>query len=316
MLECFDTLLKMSDLSVTLAGIKLKNPLILASGIMGVSAASLSFIERQGAGAVTIKSIGPKERKGHTNPTIYAWPHGLINAVGLSNPGIEKALLEIKKAKQTLKIPLFVSCFAGTIKQFVEVAEKIVAAEPALLELNLSCPNTEDDFGKMFALSAKETAAVVRAVKKVSGKLPVFVKLTPDATDISDIAKAAEAEGADGITAVNSVSGLIIDIYAKRPILTNKFGGVSGPAIKPIALRAVYNIYKAVKLPIIGLGGVTTGEDAIEFIMAGATAVGIGSAVYYRGAVVFKKVLAEIREFMQKEGYKSLAEIRGIAHEY
>jgi dihydroorotate dehydrogenase (NAD+) catalytic subunit len=305
----------MEDLSTDLLGIKLKNPLILASGLMGVSSASLKLVEKNGVGAVTLKSIGPLERHGHANPTIYAWEHGITNAVGLSNPGIDESLLIIRETIKTLKIPVIISVFADKIDNYVKIVDKLLPLNPSIIELNLSCPNTEDEFGKMFALDPHITEKVVRAVKKLSQKIKVFVKLTADASNIAEIAKTAETGGADGITAINTISGLIIDIRLRKPILTNKFGGISGPAIKPIAVRAVYNIYKAVKIPIIGIGGVMKGEDVVEFIMAGATAVGIGSGIYYRGLNIFKKATEEMRMFMKKEKIKNLQEIRGIAHE-
>ncbi len=305
----------MIDLSVDLAGIKLNNPTVLASGIMGVSAASLKIVEKSGAGAVTCKSIGPMERVGHHNPTVFAWEHGITNAVGLSNPGVENSIGYLKESKDLLKIPLFISIFADKVENFVKVAEKIMEIQPVMIELNLSCPNTENDFGRMFALDTKATEKAVKSVKKISGKTKIFAKLSPDTSDIAEIGRAAEEGGADGITATNTLSGLIIDIRLKRPVLTNKFGGLSGPSIKPVSVRAVYNLYKAVKIPIIGTGGVTTGEDAIEFIMAGATAVGIGSGIYYRGVDIFKKVANEMKKFMKEEGYKNLDEIRGTVHE-
>jgi len=304
----------MIDLSVNLAGIKLSNPLILASGIMGVSTASMKYVEKSGAGAVTMKSIGPMERMGHHNPTVYSWGEGLHNAVGLSNPGIEIGAEHLSDMKKTLDIPVLASGFSDTIDNIVGVAEKLIGEEPDILELNLSCPNTEDDFGRMFALDPKATEKAVSSVKKIAGKTKIFAKLSPDSPDIGEIAKAAEAAGADGITAVNTLSGLVIDIKLKKPVLTNKFGGLSGPAIRPVAVRAVYNIYNAVKIPIIGTGGVNTGEGAIEMIMAGATAVGVGSAVYYRGIDVFKKINDEIQTFMKSEGYNSVEEMKGVAH--
>jgi len=304
----------MADLSVSLCGLPLKNPLILASGIMGVSGAAVKNMEQHGAGAVTFKSIGPVERMGHKNPTVYAWKHGMSNAVGLPNPGVDAALAILSEAKKQVTVPLIVSMFADTADMFAQVTEKLLTIQPDALELNLSCPNTERDMGPMFALDPEATGKVVAAVKKVSGKTPVFAKLTPDAANIAEVAKAAEAAGADAITATNTVTGMIIDIRAKKPILTNKFGGLSGPAIKPIAVKAVYTLYTAVKIPIIGTGGVNSGEDAIEMIMAGATAVGIGSAVYYHGLEAFKKIADEMTTFMDAEGYKTIREMRGIAH--
>lgn len=302
------------DLSVNLAGINLKNPLVLASGIMGVSASSCKMVEKNGAGAVTLKSIGPMERAGHHNPTVFAWEHGIINAVGLSNPGIDAAIPQIKETMDALKIPVFVSIFADTIDNFNKVAEKVAELKPQLIEVNLSCPNTESDFGTMFAAACLSTEKAVTVVKKKVGKIKVFAKIPGDIANVGEIGKAIEAAGGDGITAINTVSSVIIDIRLRRPVLTNKVGGISGPAVKPIAVKAVYQLYKAVKLPIIGLGGVTTGEDAIEFIMAGATAVGVGSAIHYRGIDVFKKITKEMETFMKEEGIKNLDEIRGCAH--
>ena len=305
----------MANLSVNLAGIPLQNPTVLASGIMGVSTSSLKYVEENGAGAVTMKSIGPTDRSGHKNPTVYSWGEGITNAVGLSNPGADEGAEHLEDMKKTLQIPVIASCFADTVDNIAKVAERLLEKEPQVLELNLSCPNTEDDFGCMFAMDPRVTERAVSLVKKVSGKTKIFVKLSPDASNIVTVAKAAEAAGADGITAINTLSGLIIDIRAKRPILKNKFGGLSGPAIKPVGVRAVYNIYEAVKIPIIGTGGINTGEDAIEYFMAGATAVGIGSGIYYRGIDIFRKVCNEMSAFMDREGYKSIEEMRGIAHQ-
>ena len=305
----------MANLSVKLAGISLQNPTVLASGIMGVSASSLKFVEENGAGAVTLKSIGPTERTGHKNPTVFSWGEGIQNAVGLSNPGIDGSVEKIKTSVDRLSIPVFGSMFADTIENFQQVGEKMAATGVAAIEVNLSCPNTEDDFGRMFALDPTMTSDLIKAVKSVVGDIPIFAKLSADTFEIAEVGKAAEAAGADAITAINTISGMVIDITEKRPILTNKVGGISGPAIRPMGVRAVWNLYKAVKIPIIGTGGINSGDDAIEYIMAGATTVGIGSGVYYRGIDVFKKVCDEMSGFMEKEGYKSIEEMRGIAHQ-
>jgi dihydroorotate dehydrogenase (NAD+) catalytic subunit len=304
----------MLDLSVNLLGKKLQNPLILASGIMGVSVSSLKYVIQNGAGAVIFKSIGPEERTGHKNPTVFSFEGGIQNAVGLSNPGIDNSTEKLKEAVSTLSVPVIGSMFAENVNNFKIVAEKMARTGVAAIEVNLSCPNTEDDFGRMFALEPKVTREVIRAVKSVVGKTPIIAKLSAESPDIVEVAKSAEEAGADAITAINTISGMFIDIKHKRPILTNKYGGISGPVIKPMGVKAVYNIYKAVKIPIIGTGGVNTGEDALEYIMAGAAAVGVGSGVYFRGIDVFKKISDEIIVFMENEGYKSLNEIRGVVH--
>lgn len=298
-----------------ICNVKLDNPTVLASGIMGVTGASLSFVAKNGAGAVTTKSIGLEERKGHPAPVVLEWENGLINAVGLSSPGIEEGVEELKIAVESSKSPVIASIFAPTTKQFGEVAKQVSKAKPAFIEANISCPNVESEFGKPFATDPKVSAAVTKIVKKNS-KIPVIVKLSPNVLNISFIAQAVEKAGADAICAVNTVGpGMIIDIKTGKPLLANKAGGLSGPAIKPIAVRCVYDIYSAVKIPIIGTGGITYGKDAVEMIMAGATAVGIGSGVHYRGIDVFKKVCDEVMKFMEKEGYNKLKDFRGMAHE-
>ncbi|MDO8740291.1 MAG: dihydroorotate dehydrogenase [Candidatus Woesearchaeota archaeon] len=302
-------------LSTKLCGIKLDNPTILASGILGVTASSLINAANNGAGAVTTKSISLEERKGHSNPVIVTFEGGMINAVGLSSPGIENGIEEVKEFKKRSKTPIIASIFASKTAEFGEAAKRISEAKPDLIEVNISCPNVEAEFGKLFAADAKVAASVTEIVKN-STKIPVFVKLSPNVSNIKEIAKAVEAAGADGITAVNTAGpGMVIDIKTAKPILHNKMGGISGAALRPIAVRCVYDIYETVKIPIIGTGGITNGRDAVEMLMAGATAVGIGSGVYYRGIDVFKKVCSEIEEFMKKEGYKNLKEIIGKAHE-
>lgn len=306
---------KNPDLSVNFCGVKFKNPLVLASGFLGISAASLSYVEKSGAGGVTTKSIGHIERIGHTNPTVFSWKYGLINAVGLSNQGIDESLPMLKEMLQKIKTPLIVSFFADTVVNYAKVAEKIVTLNPKFIEINASCPNTLDDFGTPFALDKQALAKLVREVKKVVKKdIKVIVKLAPNVPNIAMMGEIAESEGADAICAINTIPGMIIDIYARKPVLTNKSGGISGKAIGPVAIKAVYDLYKTVKIPIIGLGGVETGEDALEMIMAGATLVGVGSAIYFKGIDVFKKITQEMQQIMRKEDINNLSEIKGIAH--
>lgn len=303
------------DLSTKICGKVFKNPLILASGILGTEAKLLARVANSSAGAVTTKSCGLLPREGHENPTVLAWEHGVINAVGLTNPGVEQEIKEIRELKKLVgETKIIASFFGSTVKEFVQVAKRLSVAEPDFLELNISCPNIESEFGQPFGVSPKDTFTVVRAVKKVS-KIPIIVKLSPNVTDIKTIAKAAEDGGADALSAINTLLGMVIDIESGKPILTNKTGGISGPAIRPITVRCVYDVVSAVKIPVIGIGGVSCGEDAIQMIMAGASAVGIGSAVYYRGLNVFKKINKEIKEFMRSHNYKSIADFRRIAYE-
>lgn len=303
------------ELSVKICGQVFKNPLVLASGILGTEAELLARVAQSGAGAVTTKSCGLLPKKGHENPTVLAWEHGLINAIGLTNPGVEEEVKEIKHLKKFLKdTVLIASFFGGTVEEFVKVAKVLSTAKPDFLEMNISCPNTESEFGRPFAVSPKDTFEVTKAVKKVTKSL-LIVKLSPNVTDIKEIAKAAEDGGADAISAINTLTGMIIDVESGKPILTNKKGGVSGPAILPVAVRCVYEIVEAVKIPVIGIGGVTSGLDAVQMIMAGVSAVGIGSAVYCRGLDVFKKIIQEINNFMKVHKYSKINDFRGIAHE-
>jgi dihydroorotate dehydrogenase (NAD+) catalytic subunit len=209
-------------------------------------------------------------------------------------------------------VPVIGSIYGYRIEQFGEVARKMASLKPAMIEVDISCPHL--DYGKPYYADPNLTAEVTKIVKKNSGKIPVSIKLSPNVYDIKEIAHAAERWGADAITAINTASGMVIDIDARKPILANKIGGVSGPALKPIAVRCVYEIYETVKIPIIGTGGVTYGKDAIEMIMAGATAIGIGTGIFYRGIEVFRKVCDEMEAWMKKNKIKNLGEIRGAAH--
>lgn len=288
-------------------------PLVLASGVLGVTAASLYRATRNGCGGVTIKSLSKEPRTGHPNPTMLGEKTYFLNAVGLSNPGIAEGVKEIHAFKKMTDAPLIGSVFAGTADEFAEAATMIADSPIDFLEVDISCPNVGHEFGDPFAYSAKAIETITKKIKAVV-KMPVIMKLSPNAWNIAELAKAAEAAGADAITAVNTVSGMAIDVRARMPILHNKQGGISGPALFPIALNCVYQIYKAVKIPIIGTGGVTTGENALAMIMAGATLVGVGSAVYYRGETAFQQINDELTSIMTEERIDSLADVRGIAH--
>jgi dihydroorotate dehydrogenase (NAD+) catalytic subunit len=308
----------LSQLCIDLCGVPLPNPLILASGILGTGAELLARVARAGAGAVTAKSCSLEPRSGHHNPTVLAWEHGLINAVGLANPGVEAEVEELRRARamlQPLGAGLVASVFADTVDNFARAADCLVEAEPDLIEVNISCPNVHDEFGTPFAADPAAAAEVTAAVRTVvAGRAPVLVKLSPNVADVAAIARAVAAAGADGISAINTLTGMIIDVHARRPILANRTGGLSGPAIRPVAVRCVYEIYRAVDLPIIGMGGVSSGRDAVEMIMAGATAVGIGSAVYVEGPAAFGHIRDEISTLMAELGYDCIEDMRGVSH--
>jgi len=303
------------ELPVEIAGVRLKRPLVLASGILGTHATLMERVARAGAGAVTTKSAGPSPRGGHVNPTCVDFGAGLINAIGLANPGAaaEVALVEqTRAALAPLGVPVIASLFADTVESFARVAETLAQAGPDLLEVNISCPNVASEFGEPFAASAESAAAVTAAVR-AAVDIPVIVKLAPNVPSIGRIAAAVVDAGADAICAVNTMPGMVIEHESGLPVLANKTGGVSGPALRPIAVHAVYQIARAVDVPIIGTGGVSTGADALEMISAGATAVGVGSAVYYEGVGAFTAILSELAEWL--EGHElTLDEIRGRAH--
>ena len=293
-------------------GIKLKNPMVLASGVLGNSKDILERVHENGCGLVTMKSIGPEPRDGHNNPTVIDLGCGLINAVGLPSPGYLNMENEWKDLKNR-DFPIIASIYGGSVREYQMVAEFVSLKKPDFIEINISCPNSEKH-GMIFGVNPQSSHDVVAAVKKVIN-VPLIVKLTPQALNIGDIAKACEDAGADAICAINTLGpGMVIDIEARMPVLSFKKGGLSGHMIKPVAIRCVFDIYKAVDIPIIGLGGITTGEDAIEMIMAGASLVGIGSAVRYRGIDVFQTVSDEMEAWLL-DHHCSLGEIKGAAHE-
>jgi len=298
-------------LQTNLCGIRLKNPTILASGILGVTKESVDRIGKAGAGAVTLKSLCHEERQGFSNPTMFAYDGVFLNAVGLPGQGIDSAIRDFKRLDD-LSVPVIGSIYGYRVEQFGEVAKKMASLKPSMIEVDISCPHM--DYGKPYYADPELTAKVTKAVKANSGRIPVSIKLSPNVYDVKEIAHAAEKAGADAITAINASSGMVIDIDAGKPILNNKIGGVTGPALKPIAVRCVYEVYETVKIPIIGTGGVTYGKDAIEMIMAGATAIGIGTGIYYRGTGIFKKVCDEMAAWMNKNKVKNLNGMRGCAH--
>ena len=302
-------------LAIKLCGLALKNPLLLSSGILDLTAPLMKKAYENGAAAVITKGVGLKERQGHPNPTVIGTDKYLLNAVGLSNPSIFKFKNEIKELEK-VNIPVIVNIFAENAEKFAKTALKAQEYGADAVELNVSCPNItkEEMVGQIIGKNPSLVEEITRQVKETV-KIPVIIKLTPNVDDIAMIAKAAEKGGADAVSAINTISGMLINIEAKKPVLSNKFGGVSGPAIKPVAIASVYKIYEAVKIPIIGVGGITTGRDAIEMMMAGATAVAIGSAVYYRGIDVFRKIENEMLKWMKENKVKSVNEMVGAAHD-
>jgi dihydroorotate dehydrogenase (NAD+) catalytic subunit len=305
------------ELACEFLGFRLHTPLVLASGIIGTSAGLMERAACSGAGMVTAKSCGPTPRQGHPNPVALDFGGGLINAIGLTNPGAAaeaELLAETRCRLQPLGVPLIASIFAGTVTEFAGVARIVAASQPAMIEVNISCPNVSDELGTPFAATCDSAAAVTEAVKQAV-TCPVAIKLAPNVPDIALIAAAVVEAGADAITAINTMPGMVIDAVSGRPILANRVGGISGPALKPIALRCVYEIAQAVSVPIIGTGGVSTGQDAAEMLMAGASVVGVGSAVYQRGVPALREIGQELADFMACHNIPSIEAMRGRSHQ-
>jgi dihydroorotate dehydrogenase (NAD+) catalytic subunit len=309
----------MADLQTQFLHLTFPTPLVLASGIWGTTASLLERAARAGCGAVTAKSCGPMPRAGHVNPTCLDWGHGLINAIGLANPGAnaEVALLkEAKAALNPLQVPLIASIFAGPPEEFGSVAAVVAAAQPDMLEVNISCPNVHSEFGEPYAGNADAAAEVTGYVKQAlaGSNIPVIVKLAPNVPSIGRIARAVVAAGADALCVINTMPGMMIDAESGQAVLANRSGGLSGPAIKPVALKCVYDARRACPdIPIIGTGGISTGLDAIEMLMAGATAVGIGSAIYHRGADAIRTIYDEMQQWLGAHTC-TVEEIRGTVH--
>jgi dihydroorotate dehydrogenase (NAD+) catalytic subunit len=299
-------------LKVNLAGLKLANPTMLASGILGYSAETLESIVEGGAGAVVTKSVGQKPRKGYANPTVVQASCGLINAMGLPNPGIDEFVKEIRQAKAVVKVPLIVSVFGYSEEEYAKVAKKAVDAGADAVELNVSCPHVKET-GSEIGQNPTILKDVVRKVKAVVSA-PAIVKLSPNVTSIAELAETAEKAGADALTAINTVKAMAIDAEMTLPILSNRTGGLSGPAVKPMAVRCVYDIFEHVKIPIVGCGGITSWRDAVEFILAGASAVQIGTAIALKGPSVFRTVARGVDAYLRRNGFESVSEVVGLAH--
>ena len=302
----------MADLSTTIGSLRIKNPTLLASGIMDEDAGSIQRMIDCGAGAIVTKSIGMQPREGYANPTILELEFGLLNAMGLPNPGIDQYGNEMKQLKKS-KIPIIGSIYAADTQEFVMLASKMKQYGAAGVELNVSCPHAKR-YGLEVGCDTSLLQTIVSSIKQ-KVHIPVFVKLSPNVVNIVEIAQAAEKGKADAIVAINTVKGMKIDLETTHPILANKTGGYSGKAIKPIGVRCVYEIAQSIRIPVIGVGGITTGEDAIEYLMAGASAVQMGSAVYYRGPDVFDQVCNEINRWMDIHGYNKISDLVGVAHQ-
>lgn len=303
----------MVDISTELCGVKLTNPVIPASGTFGFGYEFNDIYDINVLGAISIKGTTREPRFGNPTPRIAECTAGLINSIGLQNPGIDKVISEeIPKLRTVYYKPIISNISGFSIEEYVECCEKINAVKDVdIIEVNISCPNVHNG-GMSFGTQPKNAQAVVEAVRKVTNK-PLFIKLTPNVTDIVEIAKACEQGGADGISLINTSQGMRIDLKTKRPVIANKIGGFSGRAIFPIAVKMIYQVYQAVKLPIMGIGGVSCAEDVIEMMLAGASAVQVG-AENLVNPYACRDIINNLPQVMQKYKINSLKDIIGEAH--
>lgn len=303
----------MPDTSVTLSGLNLANPIIPASGTFGFGYEFADLYDINVLGSLSMKGTTKAPRFGNPTPRIAEIPDGLINSVGLQNPGVEKVISEeLPKLRQVYSKPVLANISGFSVDEFVDCAKKFDDAQGVgILEINISCPNVHGG-GMSFGTDPKAAAAVTEAVKKAVKK-PVYVKLTPNVTDITVIAKAVEAAGADGVCLINTLLGMRIDLKRRRPVIANKMGGMSGPCLLPLALRMVYQVYEAVNIPIIGMGGVESAEDVVEMMLAGASAVEVGAANLV-DPFACKRIIDALPETMKKYNIENLKDIIGGAH--
>lgn len=303
----------MVDTSVNLSGITLSNPVIAASGTFGYGHEFAELYDINILGSFSFKGTTEQARFGNPTPRIAECPSGMLNSVGLQNPGVDSVIAdELPRLKKCFSKPVIANVGGFGIDEYVRVSEKFDSIdEVGIIEVNISCPNVHDG-GMAFGTSAKNAAAVTGAVKSAVKK-PVYIKLSPNVTDIAEIAKACEDAGADGISMINTLLGMRIDLKSKKCTLANKMGGFSGSAVFPVALRMVYQVYDAVKIPIIGMGGVSTASDVLEMMLAGASAVQVGAA-NLADPFACKRIVEDLPCVMEKYGIKNLRDITGGAH--
>ena len=299
----------MADLSVNIGNLKLSNPVMTASGTFGYGKEFEDFVDLEKIGGIIVKGTTLHRREGNPYPRMAETPMGMLNAVGLQNKGVDYFIEKIYPQIKDIRTNMIVNVSGSAIEDYVQTAEKIneLEAIPAI-ELNISCPNVKQG-GMAFGVTASGASEVVKAVREVYKKT-LIVKLSPNVTDITEIARAVEGAGADSVSLINTLLGMAIDAEKRRPILSTVTGGMSGAAVKPIALRMVYQVSKAVKIPVIGLGGIMNWKDAVEFMLAGASAIQIGTANFIDPAITVK-VADGINEYLDRHGFTSVKDIIG-----
>lgn len=299
----------MADMRVNIAGVEWKNPVTTASGTFGSGTEFSEFVDLNQIGAVTTKGVANVPWAGNPTPRVAEVYGGMMNAVGLQNPGIDVFCERDIPFLRQYDTNIIVNVCGKSEEDYCEVVERLANEDVDMLEINISCPNVKEG-GIAFGQNPKAAEEITKAVKKYA-KQPVIMKLSPNVTDITEMAKAVEAGGADAVSLINTLTGMKIDIHRRQFVLANKTGGVSGPAIKPIAVRMVYQVANAVQIPIIGMGGIATAEDAIEFILAGASAVSVGTANFFHPAATVE-IAAGIEAYMNQNGFARVEDMRGI----
>ena len=300
----------MANLDVNIGNLKLKNPVLTASGTFGYGEEFQDFIDLERLGGFIVKGTTLNPREGNDYPRMAETPSGMLNAVGLQNKGVDYFIDHIYPRIKDLDTQVMVNVSGASVADYVAVCEKLKACEHInAIEVNISCPNVKQG-GMAFGTTCSGAAEVTSAVRKAWDKT-LIVKLAPNVTSITDIAKAVEAEGADSVSLINTMLGMAIDVERRRPMLSTITGGLSGPAVRPVAVRMVWQVCKAVDIPVIGLGGIMNGRDALEFIMAGASAIEVGTANFIDPAVTVK-IIDEINDYLDRHNFQDIADIRGI----
>lgn len=299
----------MADTRVTIAGVEWKNPVTTASGTFGSGAEFCEFVDLNKLGAVTTKGVANVPWEGNPTPRVAEVYGGMMNAVGLQNPGIDVFCERDIPFLRQYDTNIIVNVCGRSEEDYCEVVERLASEDVDMLEINISCPNVKEG-GIAFGQNPKAAEAITKAVKKYA-KQPVIMKLSPNVTEITEMAKAVEAGGADAVSLINTLTGMKIDINRKQFVLANKTGGVSGPIVKPVAVRMVYQVANAVKIPVIGMGGISTWEDAVEFILAGASAVSVGTANFFNPKAT-EEIAEGIAAYMDKNGFQTVADMTGI----
>ncbi len=297
------------NMSVNIAGVEWKNPVTVASGTFGSGAEFEEFVDLNKLGAVTTKGVANIPWAGNPTPRVAETYGGMMNAVGLQNPGIDLFCERDIPFLRKYDTKIIVNVCGKSTEDYCEVVERLASEDIDMMEINISCPNVKEG-GIAFGQNPKAAEDITKAVKKYA-KQPVIMKLSPNVTDITEMAKAVEAGGADAVSLINTLTGMKIDVNRRQFVIANKTGGVSGPAIHPIAVRMVYQVANAIKLPIIGMGGIASTEDAIEMILAGASAVSVGTANFYNPAITME-IVDGIEAYMKKYGFETVADMVGI----